>query len=359
MFIITNRKISQKAGGFKIFKKTPNPTGPNELRLLELVNPQSDSKRFVLLDNKLNKQKVQEIKDEFNLDIDENKNHYASLEVASRIFKKARDEKKQILVFVHGYNNDMQDTVKKALKIESTYNVIVIIFSWPANGGGVIIGTASYLSDKADARASADAMNLFFKKLHHYHTIFTKAEIDKLWIKAHNKHKNNPEKAKMRYVELQRKLCNITINLLCHSMGNYVLKYATVPSDTQLTTPIFNNICLVAADTNNKNHKDWVEKIETRSNLYIVINKRDSALTASRIKPGKEQLARLGHYTKLLNAQNAIYVDVTKAKNVGSEHTYFTGIDNDKLEKLFLDMFEGKDAEDGLIYRTDNNSYKL
>ena len=93
MFIITNRKISQKVGGFKIFKKTPNPTGPNELRLVELVDSQSNNKRFILLDNKLNKQKVQEIRDEFNLDIDENENHYASLEVASRIFKKARDEK--------------------------------------------------------------------------------------------------------------------------------------------------------------------------------------------------------------------------------------------------------------------------
>ncbi len=271
MFIITNRKISQKVGGFKIFKKTPNPKCSNELRLLELMNPKEDEKEFVLLSDKLKKRKVQEIKNKFRLDIDENQEYYASLDVASRVFQKSRDEKKQILVFVHGFNNDMQDIVTKALEIENTYKVIVIIFSWPANGGGVITGTASYLSDKSDARASANALNNFFKKLYQYHALFTKAEIDNLWNKANTKYTNNPEKAKMHYVKLQKRLCDVSINLLCHSMGNYVLKYSTIPSDTELSKPIFDNICLVAPDTNNKDHRTWVEKIEAKSNLYIVI----------------------------------------------------------------------------------------
>jgi hypothetical protein len=142
-------------------------------------------------------------------------------------------------------------------------------------------------------------------------------------------------------------------------MGNYLLKYATLPNHGQLRKPIFNNICLAAADVNNKDHKTWIENIDVKSNLYIVINKKDSALAASRIKTGQEQLARLGHYTKSLNVQNATYIDITNADGVGVEHSYFkTSVkENQKLKKLFLDIFEGRDAEDDLIYKADTNCF--
>lgn len=352
MYIVTNRKLSDSTGGYDIFEDTQNTNGSNELRLLEF-----DNEVFTLLDDQLASEKVIRLKEEFSLDIYEDENHYASLEVASKIFTQARDENKQILVFIHGYNNDMEDTVKKALEIEETYKVIVVIFSWPANGGGIVTGTASYLSDKKDARTSAGALNQFFEKLHHYHTLYTQAEVENLWKLAQSKYKNNSAKAKEQYVKLQQELCQVSINLLCHSMGNYLLKHTTMSSDMALSMPIFDNICLVAADTNSEKHKEWIEKIQIKNNLYVVINKRDGALAASRVKPGKEQLARLGHYRKSLNAKNATYIDVSNADNIGVSHSYFTGVENDKLKAIFLDMFEGRDAEEGLEYKESNNSY--
>lgn len=354
MYIVTNRKMSESVGGYEIFENTPNVKGSNELRLLKY-----EDNVFTLLDNELGIQKKTRLKEEFNLDIYEDENHYASLDVASKIFTTARKNNQQILVFTHGYNNDMKDTVTKALEIEDLYNVIVIVFSWPANGGGIVTGTASYLSDKKDARSSAGALEQFFHKLHHYHILFTEAEVDKLWIQAQNKYKNNATKAKEEYVKLQEKLCKVSINLLCHSMGNYLLKYTTMSSDMPLSMPIFDNICLVAADVNNKEHKNWVEKIQVKNNLYVVINKSDAALAASRVKPGKGQLARLGHYRKSLNAQNATYIDVSNAENITGAHSYFTGIDNDKLEAVFRKMFKGEDAESELVYQASNNSYVL
>ncbi len=361
MFIVTNRKISKKQGGFSIFKKTPNPKGPNELRLLELVDKKG-SEHFSLLKDTIPKERVKELNKKYNLNLDLKEKYSASLDVSCRLFEQAKAQNKQVLVFVHGYNNNMQDIIITAKKLEAAYNVIVIVFSWPANGGGLLSGTAQYIGDKKDARVSTGALNRFLEKLHQYHMMLTNAEVDALWKKAKNRYKDNYEEARSEYAKLQQKLCKINISLLCHSMGNYVLKYATIPSDTQMSKPIFDNVCLVAADVNNKNHAQWVEKIEARSNVYIVINQNDSALKWSRIKPGKAQLARLGHYLKSLNAQNATYIDVTHADYVDDEHSYFkdTPIEkNPKLKKLFANLFEGKKAEEKLEYKADINAYVL
>jgi hypothetical protein len=92
-----------------------------------------------------------------------------------------------------------------------------------------------------------------------------------------------------------------------------------------------------------------------------VINENDSALRASRVKPGDEQLARLGHYTRQLDSPNAHYIDVT-GDYVGDEHTYFKGdavLKNEELKQLFTDMFNGRPVEQNLTYHDDNKSYKF
>lgn len=117
-----------------------------------------------------------------------------------------------------------------------------------------------------------------------------------------------------------------------------------------------------AADANNKNHANWVERIDVRNRVNIVINEKDSALKASRIKPGDEQLARLGHYTNKLNSDNAYYIDITGVDHVGFEHTYFKGDavkKNAALKQMFHERFNGRSVEQMLHYRADKNSYRL
>jgi len=359
MYIVTNRNILKRKGGYSIFGKTPNVQGPNELRLLK-VERDGGRRKFTLLNDRLTIEQVKKIKKKYDLDIDPEKEWWASLDVACRIFDEAVKKKKHVLVYVHGYNNDIKDVVKTAEKMESLYNVTVVVFSWPANGGGFFSGTAQYLGDKRDARVSTGALNRFFEKLYNYHDMLTKAQVKSLWSKAKGRYTDNHEQARSEYAKLQQKLCRVGVSLMCHSMGNYVLKYATIPSDTVMTKPIFDNVCLVAADTNNKNHHVWAEKIEARLGVYIVINQNDSALKWSRIKPGEEQLARLGHYLKSLNAQNATYIDVTDVKFVDDEHSYFKDIPvkkNPRLKTLFSDLFEGRRAEKRLVYRSDINAY--
>jgi esterase/lipase superfamily enzyme len=360
MYLITNRVLT-KAKGLQTFGKTPNPKGPNELRLVK-VSKAAGNWTVDQVADRLSMKEVKELKTDLNLEIDSKAPWHGSFAVACDLFARARKEKKSILFFVHGYNNDVEDVLAAAQAIESLYNVIVVPFTWPANGGGAISGTAAYLSDKSDARASAGAFNRAVAKVQQFHNILTRAQSKKFQAMATDKHPDNQMAAAALYTELLEKDCAVKISLLCHSMGNYVFKHTLSTSENVTSQLVFDNICLVAADTNNKDHAEWVGKLDVRKRVYVVINENDSALKASRVKPGKEQKARLGHYTKQLNSPNTCYVDITDVDHVGSEHTYFKGDSverNSTLKSLFEGMFNGEAVEESLKYRSDNNTYKL
>ena len=361
MYLITNREINKDKKGLDIFGKRPNAKGAHEIIIVDV---KKEGKTWVtkqVTDN-LKPDTVKALKNKHNIDINVKETWHGSLKVACEIFELAVTSKKSILFFVHGYNNDVEDIIKTAQAIEQLYDVIVVPFTWPANGGNPITGTASYLSDKADARQSTNALNRIIGKIHFYHRLLTEARLKKIKDRAYKKHPDNNAEANAYFTMLQEKECKTKLCLLCHSMGNYVLKHTLMTSDSLTRNLVFDNICLVAADANNKKHEKWVGKLDVRNRCYVVINEKDSALMASRIKPGDEQLARLGHYTKKLNSPNAYYIDVTEANGVGSEHTYFKGDtikSNAELGELFKQMFNGKAVEHLVSYRADKNTYVM
>ncbi|MCG8493061.1 MAG: alpha/beta hydrolase [Sneathiellales bacterium] len=360
MYVITNREIL-KEKGLRAFGSRPNTDGPNELRLLD-VKKNARSWSVTEVNDKLAPAEVEALNTEYKLNLDPDEDWFGSLEVACKVMDQARKQKKSILLFVHGYNNDIEDVLAAAHEIQGLHDVIVVPFTWPANGGGAISGTLSYKSDKRDARVSTGAFDRVLGKIYALHNLLIAARQKELKSQAFKKHENNHEKANRLFSELVRKDCAVTLNLLCHSMGNYLLKYTLKPSETNATNLIFDNINLVAADANNEDHRDWVGKMDVRNRLNIVINENDSALGVSRLKPGDEQKARLGHYTRNLNSVNATYIDVTKSDHIGDEHTYFKGdvaLKNKELRELFTQIFNGKSVEGELTYKASNNSYVM
>lgn len=361
MYVITNRRINTRKKGLQVFRSTPNARGPNELRLLRVTGSGKNA-QAELLGDELSRTRVRELREQHNLQLDDSQPCYASLEVACELYQQARRAKKHILLFVHGYNNDVGDVLKAAAELERLYNVIAVPFTWPANGGGALSGTAAYLDDKQDARTSVNALNNLVRKIAYYHDLLTRAGREEAMGRAEARHPDNPEAAREYYMKLMDRDCKVSVNLLCHSMGNYLLKYALKPANSSLAELVFDNVALVAADTNNEDHEEWVERIQARNRLYVVINEKDSALKWSRRKPGKQQLARLGHYLKNLHARNAHYLDVTGSREVGDEHSYFKGkpVDNnDKLAKMFQRVFEGGIAEQYMNFEADSNAYSL
>jgi len=355
MFVVTNREIKKGKKGLKQFGKEPNHKTPSELRFFEVDD--EDVNNVTSLNDLLTKQEVKKLVEDFdNLAIDDTKPWYQSLRVACELFTKATAEGKSILLFIHGYNNDIGDVLKTALEIQNRYNLIVIPFCWPSNGN-----TISYLSDKDDARNSATAMLRVIEKIHQYHSLLVTTRRSKLALKAKKKHPENSEAERALFDKLLRAQCNTKISMLCHSMGNYVLKYASYPSHSAARKLVFDNIALVAADVNNSNHHNWVENLCIRNRLYIVINEKDGALKWSRRKPGEEQLERLGQHLKNLSSSNAYYIDVTRNKGVNDEHSYFKGDvveNNTTMHTIFSRIFPGDEIENELTYHADLNVYR-
>jgi len=359
MFFITNRQFDTSKRGYEKFTKHPNAKGPNELQAIEITGVTSP--KFKLLNDRLPVTEVKRLKNKFNLAIDESEPHYASLTVACRVFERARKECKNVLLYVHGYNNDIKDVYNTAREIERLYDVIVVTFTWPANGGGALSGTLSYLADKRDARASQDALNRCIDLVGKYHALLTLAARNKLIERASKKHLDNPTKQREYLSELIKRDCDLSVSLLCHSMGNYVLKHALASSLAESRKLIFDNIILAAADTNNKNHNRWVEQLQVRHSVYITINENDYALSWSRRKPGEQQKARLGHYLKSLDASNAQYIDFTREKAVNNSHSYFdkkTVNQNKGALRFFKKVFSGEDVTPYLDYSPQNNTFR-
>jgi esterase/lipase superfamily enzyme len=118
MYFVTNRKLYSKRPGLKLFGDTPNPRGANELRLVKVEGKNSTSYRAQVLMDKLGKAEVEQLAADYQLPIDTSGDWYASLKVACALYKQACDERKSILFFVHGYNNDVEDVYKTALELE-------------------------------------------------------------------------------------------------------------------------------------------------------------------------------------------------------------------------------------------------
>lgn len=360
MFVVTNRDIELDKNGLEQFGSRPNRMGPNELRFAE-VKRKGTGWSVKWLDDQLSSEKVKELKQSFKLDIDEEKPQFASLGVACSLAHKSRKRKSNILLFVHGYNNDIESVLERAEEFERLYNVEVIPFSWPSNGGGAK-GVISYKSDKRDARASAGALERTMAKVGDYLDLISKARRNEIQARVEEEFKHDREKQNAMYSKLLERDCPFKVNALFHSMGNYLYKNMLKSSITEGNQLVFDNVLLVAADTNNKEHTEWVDKIRCRKRCYVTINENDHALAASRAKFGEQQLARLGHYIRNLESHQAYYVNFTDASWVRDSHSYFERDvvkKNSRVFDFFNEAINGEFAEKRLKYQPSGNYYEI
>lgn len=360
MYVVTNRDIRLDKKGLDQFGSSPNHLGPNELRFAEVLR-KGKGWQVKWLDDKLSDSKITSLKKNFNLDIDETANHYASLEVACSLAEKSRAQKSNILFFVHGFNNDVDSVLNRAEELSKLYNVEVIPFSWPSNGGG-LKGVASYKSDKRDARSSTGALERALAKVGTYLDLITKARREEIRLKVEAEYQLDREKQNMLYSKLLQKECPFGVSIMFHSMGNYLYKSMLKSTITEGNQLVFDNVLLVAADTNSKDHINWVDKIRCRKRCYITINENDHALAVSRAKFGEQQLARLGHYIRNLNSRQVYYINFTDASWVKDSHSYF---EKDVVEKntkafdFFNEAINGEFAEKKLKYQSSGNFYEV
>jgi len=105
------------------------------------------------------------------------------------------------IAFIHGFSNSFTDAIERAGWILVFYGIDanMFAFTWPsiASPIGIPLPYTDYTHDRAMAAASGPAIARTIRRLHDY--------VDAL---------------------AQQDRCNQSIHLLCHSMGNYVLRNA-------------------------------------------------------------------------------------------------------------------------------------
>ncbi|MBT1062602.1 alpha/beta hydrolase [Bowmanella sp. Y26] len=358
MFIVTNREVNEaKHEVTEAFGEKPM-AGANSLRLAEASRKGKKWHIDILPDLLTNEQKKQLAK---GLEAQK----YASAYVASKLIKRCRGEEnggqgRNLLLYVHGFNNDINDILERAEQLEKNFNVEVLCFSWPANGGG-LQGVLSYKSDKRDALVSLGALDRVFEKMSDLLKLLNQDNVEALETKAEARFGKNSEAWDRYFTKEVNKKCPFTVNLMLHSMGNYLFKHLLRSSTYNANRLLFDNVVMIAADTNNQGHAQWVDKIQFRNRLYITINEKDVALRASRLKMGEQQHARLGHYLRQLDAQNATYVDVTHMAHIGDSHAYFEGeaLENAKVRTFFNKVLNGESGERTAKFDVARNVYRL
>lgn len=363
MFLITNRDVDEARTDLKAFGERPNKLGPNELRLAECTKSGGKWRVRVLPDtctpDMLEAAGLAPAK--------KGEPVYASRYVANRLLLRmqARLKKERrapaLVFFVHGYNNDVEAVLERAAAFEKLYGVEVVTFSWPANGGG-LRGVASYLSDKRDALLSVGALDRAILKLDAYLKEINAERRARLEAAASRANGDDAAGWDEDFARAMRAECPFTVNLVLHSMGNYLFKHYLGSSTYGGNRLVFDNVILVAADANNPGHTEWLDRVQCRRRVYVTINENDVALMASRMKAGEEQQARLGHWPYDLASRRALYVDFTRARAVGDSHAYFEGEPvekNPRVRAFFRAALAGDVAEHGLPYEVARNLYRV
>ncbi|GLS92116.1 hypothetical protein GCM10007916_31860 [Psychromonas marina] len=273
--------------------------------------------------------------------------------------KRLKEEDKvstpKVGIYVHGYNNDYQDSIDEIYDLEqSLYKVyghypVIVGFSWPSSGK-----TLNYLSDREEVRDSIGAFTRFLTDLN---TLATSNERD----------------------------CFSTTFCIAHSMGNYLLRKGMEYLSDNLGSPsgrmLFDETVLLAPDLCSKDIEldgkgKYISDFSRRVHVYY--SKHDRALKASSIKRfGGNRLGRHGanDYNNL--PSNVIAVDAKQYANktaisgykdrtgeqvsVHSSHRYHSHILSDIIQVLSSidrDEIEGRESvmSDGVPM---SNHYRL
>lgn len=197
MFLITNRANLSQQGPTTILGGKSNTGGSLELRLVEAQKRDGRWQLRVLPDTLTAAMKRE-------VGIDQEGDVVVSRYVARKVLAQvnprrvrngSRRQGKNLLFFVHGYNNNVKAVLDRADGFARTYGVEVVSFAWPANGGG-LRGVASYKSDKRDAKASVGAMDRTLAKFYEYlNAFFEKGAVRNTKIKRFFNRALNGERA--------------------------------------------------------------------------------------------------------------------------------------------------------------------
>jgi hypothetical protein len=320
IIIVSNRKVNAGAINETLFGEEPNQKGLDELRLATAAyDDTQDRWHLELLPEPPASQDYppsQQLFEQVIRDIDAGK---------------LTDD---WVFFVHGFNQSFPENLHQCHQLQQKYGVNIIAFSWPSNRGGVV--TQEYRDARQAAQGSGNALDRTLEKLGRY-----------MQIRAAQLLRDSDITAG----------CNISLNLLAHSLGNYVIEAFIRQPIFNGETQVFDNVILHQADVDNRRHAEWLDQVNSKR-IYVTLNERDKVLKAS----SWINSSRLGNTVDNLNGKRPLYMDFTGAKNVGDSHNLFLGVEgNPVLEEFCRQVLTGGRGEmiPQFQFIARNNTYRI
>jgi esterase/lipase superfamily enzyme len=211
------------------------------------------------------------------------------------------------LVFIHGYNVSFLEALDAGASLAAQIKIDdkplnVVVFSWPSEGTAVPY--MSYYSDREDARACGPALARTYLKLFDF-----LAGLD------------------------AKDYCGRSLHLLCHSMGNYVLRHglqALIAKEPNRLVRFFTEIILAAPDEDDDAF-ELDSKLRPLPSLgrrvTVYHNENDRALLVSdKTKANPDRLGSDGPRMLDLLPKKVVIVDCGRVAGAGDEliqHSYF------------------------------------
>ncbi|MGR9014115.1 MAG: alpha/beta hydrolase [Gammaproteobacteria bacterium] len=231
------------------------------------------------------------------------------------------------LIFIHGFNVSFKNAIESAGLLSDRYKELsagkyipnIFVFSWPSDGSVI-----KYFDDRHDAVASGYAFARGLMKL----TTFLRTA---------------PKK----------EACEQKINLIAHSMGNYVLRHALQQAKKIVEggslSRIFDNIILTAADEDSDAFEfDYklAQLPDLAQRITVYFNNADLTLKISdNLKANPDRLGHDGANNPHQLSAKIILVDASDVVtgDITDRHSYH--LVNDKVGKDIIAVLQGERSE--------------
>ncbi len=231
--------------------------------------------------------------------------------------------KKDILIFIHGFSNQFDESVRRAGQIayDLDFPGIAMTYSWPSQGS---FSVSNYEKDEIFSNKSIPYLKKFL--------------LDVI--------KNAP---------------NQKINIIAHSMGNRVLVNAIADIENQSEGTVFNQVILAAPDVNAKIFKeDILPKMQGKAKkITLYASSEDKALMVSRILHNQSRLGESGKYLTVINGIDTI--DSTGIDPSTMGHSYFSSTKTmlDDIKILMLNDIEPSNRQLKTMKEEDISYWKI
>lgn len=251
-----------------------------------------------------------------------------SFNVFGKLQESMKGQQRDTIILVHGYNVTFSEALSDSAKFidccktasDNSYEPNIIVYSWPSDGK-----LLKYVSDRRDAALSAIGLARAFLKYYNF--------------LLQQRQSSSP-------------MCKRKVHLICHSMGNYLLRNALqelLKLNEHRVIKLFDEILLIAADEDNDTF-DFDFKLlplsGMSSRISVYFNKNDLALDASHdVKGNMTRLGKSGPLHTITVPPSIEPVDVTSVVHDLIGHDYHLKPYGAKVQADIVQILMGVPSE--------------